>query len=61
MGALINSGFVFIQTGATLNLTNQSSVTDVPFGSFYLVGGTFTAGPNSAFVNLTSVEGRWNC
>ena len=59
MGTLSNSGFVFIGTGATLNLTNQASgITDVVSGSRFQVAGTFKAGANSALAHLNSIEGE---
>ena len=59
MQTLANSGSVSVATGATLNLTNQpgGGITDVVAGSSYSIAGTFTAGANSAFINLTSIEG----
>src|SRR6267378_7422182 len=59
VGTLSNSGFVYIGTGATLNLTNQASgITDVVSGSRLVVAGTFKAGVNSALANLNSIEGE---
>ena len=57
VGTLVNNGSLFIGGGATLNLTNSFSVTDVPSGVSYQIDGTFNAGPNNAFANLTSIEG----
>ena len=58
IGELTNTFYVFVGGGATLNLTNQpNGITDIPAGSEFFIDGTFTAGGNSAFANLTSVEG----
>ena len=58
MGLLVNNGYVYVFTGATLNLTNQpSGITDVVAGSNFDLAGTFHAGPNNGFYQLTSVEG----
>lgn len=58
-GTLNNSGDVYVFPGATLNLTNQpSGITDVVVGSIFLIYGNFTAGSNSAFANLNSIEGH---
>jgi hypothetical protein len=57
VGTLVNNGNVTINAGATLNLTNQLSVTDVPAGTGYDIIGTFNAGPNNAFASLASIEG----
>jgi len=58
-GSFTNKGAAFIT--ASLNLTNQpNGITDVVAGSqIFLVGNleTFTAGPNNALYQLTSVEG----
>jgi hypothetical protein len=55
--SIVNNGSVNIY-GGTLNLTNQpGGITDVVAGSGYLITGTFTAGLNSAFANLTRIEG----
>ena len=59
VATLNNGGYVRVNTGATLNLTNQpGGITDVVAGSQYNIGGSFTAGLNSAFANLTSIEGQ---
>ena len=59
MATLNNSGGVTVATGATLNLTGQpGGITDVVAGSGFGIAGSFTAGANSAFANLTSIEGR---
>src|SRR5208283_1679766 len=58
VATLNNSGAVTVATGATLNLTSQpGGITDVMAGSSYSIAGSFTAGLNSAFANLTSIEG----
>ena len=57
VGTLVNDGALIVNTGATLNLTNQLDVTDVPAGAGYNILGTFNAGPNNAFASLTSIEG----
>jgi hypothetical protein len=58
VGTLANSGTIFLEPGTTLNLTKQpNGVTDVVLGSEYIIFGTFTAGGNNPFANLTSVEG----
>ncbi len=59
MATLNNGGAVAVYTGAKLNLTNQpGGITDVVAGSQFSIAGTFTAGLNSAFANLTSIEGQ---
>ena len=56
---LTNTGSVTVATGASLNLTNQpGGITDVVAGSVFSIAGSFTAGSNSAFMNLTSIEGQ---
>ena len=58
VGTLNNSGTVFVGSGSTLNLTNQpGGITDVVAGSTFALAGTFNAGSNSGFYQLTSVEG----
>ena len=61
-GTFANNGDLYIGSGATLNVTNQFSVIDIPrgtpFSTSYDIFGTLNAGPNSAFANLTSVEGQ---
>lgn len=57
VGRLINHGGVEIGTGATLNLTNQSGLTDIASDADYQVQGTFTAQGHSALANLTTLEG----
>ena len=58
VATLNNSGGVTVATGATLNLTGQpGGITDVVAGSGFGIAGSFTAGANSAFANLTSIEG----
>ncbi len=59
VATLSNSGFVYIGTGATLNLTNQASgITDILSGSRLQVSGTFKAGANNALASLNSIEGE---
>ncbi len=59
LGTLSNSGTVHVGTGATLNLTNQpAGITDVVAGSTFDLAGTFNAGSNNGFYQLTSVEGN---
>ncbi len=59
MQTLVNTGTVGVVTGASLNLTNQpGGITDVVAGSVFSIAGSFTAGANSAFANLTSIEGE---
>ena len=58
MQTLNNTGAVGVVTGASLNLTNQpGGITDVVAGSSFSIAGSFTAGLNNAFANLTSIEG----
>ena len=57
VGTLVNNGDLIIEPGATLNLTTQLTVTDVPAGATYEIYGTFNAGANNAFATLTSIEG----
>ena len=57
VGQLVNHNYVQIGNGATLNLTNQSGLTDINLDANYIVQGTFTAQGNSALANLTTVEG----
>ena len=58
--SLVNTGYVSVVAGASLNLTNQpGGITDVAAGSEYSISGTFTAGgSNNAFYQLNSVEGQ---
>src|SRR5271157_4578412 len=59
MQTLANTGGVSVNTGASLNLSNQpGGITDVVAGSSFGIAGSFTAGLNSAFANLTSIEGQ---
>jgi hypothetical protein len=60
VGTLVNGNDnVEVSTGATLNLTNQpTGITDVVAGSYFFLAGTFNAGPNNGFHQLTSVEGN---
>src|SRR5271157_3107334 len=59
VGTLVNSGIVFLDEGALLNLTNQpNGITDIVAGSLFRIAGSLLiAGNKSAFANLTSVEG----
>jgi len=57
VGQIVNHNYVQIGTGATLNLTNQSGLTDIASDADYIVQGTFTAQGNSALANLTTLEG----
>ena len=58
VGTLNNSGLADVERGATLNLTNQpGGITDVVTGSDFYLAGTFNAGINNGFYQLTSVEG----
>jgi hypothetical protein len=57
VGRLINHGGVEIGIGATLNLTNQSGLTDIASDADYQVQGTFTAQGHSALANLTTLVG----
>ena len=58
IGSLSNGGIVYVGGGATLNLTNQlTGITDVVAGSTFDLAGTFNAGANNGFYQLTSVEG----
>lgn len=58
IGTLVNNAYLIVGTGTTLNLTNQLNVTDIPSNVRYDILGAFNAGSNSAFANLTSVEGE---
>ena len=50
---------MYVGPGATLNLTNQpNGITDVVAGSTFDLAGTFNAGTNNGFYQLTSVEGN---
>ena len=58
VATLVNNGFLEVDAGATLNLTNQSSgLTDVVAGSQLDLFGTFKAGANNGLANLGSIEG----
>jgi hypothetical protein len=58
VGTLSNTGFLDVDTGATLNLTGQpNGVTDVVSGSELDVYGTFKAGTANGLAKLNSVEG----
>jgi PEP-CTERM motif len=51
-------GDVYVGGGTLLNLTNQpGGITDVVAGSTFDLAGTFNAGTNNGFYQLTSVEG----
>src|ERR1700683_391855 len=57
-GTLANNGALTVDTGATLNLTNQpNGITDVPEGSTIELYGTIMAGANNGLANLASIEG----
>jgi hypothetical protein len=57
----LGGGFVGVAFGTTLNLTNQpGGITDIPAGTVFELGGTFNAGANNGFYQLTSVEGSLN-
>jgi hypothetical protein len=63
VGSLTNSGYTYVSSGATLNLTNQpGGITDAAAGSRFDLYGTFTDQVNyaSGFANLTSIEGAVN-
>jgi hypothetical protein len=58
VGTLVNNGLLYIDTGATLNLTGQpNGVTDVVSGSELDVYGTLKAGTANGLAKLNSVEG----
>ena len=58
VGSLVNFGTVSVRPGVTLTLTNQPlGITDIAAGSSFSIFGNFLAGANSAFSNLSSVEG----
>ena len=60
VATLDNSGFVYVGTGATLNLTNQpGGITDIVYGAMFDIAGTFHDVINNAnaFANLANVEG----
>jgi hypothetical protein len=58
LGALVNTGSVYMYGGTYVNLTAQpNGITDVPKGASWDVGGTFTAGSQSAFAHLNGIEG----
>jgi len=59
VGTLVNSGYLYVGTGATLKLTNQANgITDVAAGSLISDSGTISAGANNAFYKLASIEGE---
>lgn len=61
VASLSNSGTVTIDTGATLNLTNQpNGITDVPQGSILTITGSLKAGSANGLAKLTTVEGQLN-
>jgi len=60
IGVLVNSGRLDVNTGVTLNLTNQpNGITDISQGSaINLFGtGTIKVGSSNALANLASIEG----
>ena len=58
LGSLVNGGDSLVNTGATLNLTNQpNGITDISAGSEFELRGTFNAGGKNGLANLQSVEG----
>ena len=59
LGGLDNAGSVYVGAGSALTL-NGCVISDVPHGSQYTVYGTFNLGGQSAFRNLSSIEGSVN-
>ena len=61
LDTLVNNSVLQVANGATLNLMNQpNGLTDVVAGSIFVLGnlgGTFNAGSNNGFYQLTGVEG----
>ncbi len=57
VGTLVNIGSLSVMIGTTLNVANQLNVTDIGYSSYYFLQGTFNAGPNDPFAQLTSIEG----
>jgi hypothetical protein len=63
IGTLVNSGRLDINSGATLNLTNQpNGITDISAGSNINLYGTgaIRVGSSNGLANLASVEGTFN-
>ena len=63
IGTLVNSGRLDINSGATLNLTNQpKGITDISAGSNINLYGTgaIRVGSSNGLANLASVEGTFN-
>jgi hypothetical protein len=54
--SLVNQGTVIVGTNAVLDVAN--GITDVVAGSTFDLAGTFNAGANNGFHQLTSVEGN---
>ncbi len=58
-GILSNYGDLYLQTGATMTLTNEpNGVSLIPLGSEWEIHGNFTAAGNPPFANLQTVEGN---
>jgi hypothetical protein len=58
VGTLVNNGVLFVESGATLNLTNQpNGITTVASGSQIQDFGTIKAGTANAFANLGAIQG----
>ncbi len=58
-GTLANSGDLYLQTGATMTLTNEpNGISLILPGSEWEIHGSFTAAGNPAFANLQTVEGE---
>jgi protein involved in polysaccharide export with SLBB domain len=58
VASLANSGVVYVEEGATINLTSQpNGITDAVAGSQLNILGTFKAGAASGVAKLGSVEG----
>src|SRR5580704_2061148 len=59
VGTLVNNGMLEIETGATLNLTNQpNGITDIASGSEIFLFGSLNAGTANALAKLNSIEGN---